>query len=665
MVAFPSWLRPCAAVVLVAGLLGLGSGCKRGSSGPAGTISATGFVTYTRTPIQYDQVTGQPLGYLPAQVFPARGVLVRAFQLSYSVDYTGALVPTWGLAGSAVTDINGQYSISGQVLSGYGTFLEVDSTFVLTTGNQSTVNVIADPAGIRSTVPAPHRPIYAYRLDAAGSLVTDAQLTTSQASVAVANGNFSLDFSLGASDGWAVTVPDWYKPGAVPYPGQTDPRLSVVTPYPAIGSRALAILDSVYYYAYWYGDPTPSQTRNGVLDLHYYPNITDPSRRSFVVYDPSMFYDAANDVNYSFDGTKYHYFGTLAAGPGADDAMDPGVIYPLLARNGLYGQGRITLFPYGQATPAGLLPSLAPDLAVVEGLADTMAANVLQSPWLTDITAAAGLVGRNISVAPAQKNAYSPGDLAAAGWAVTLRANGVAAPGTPAQWSVIVPSSMSVFFGLIYPYNIIRSDVGLVSVQLDVVNIYGQLSRLQENHPELPVNLSVLFPDQALLQLMIPYGIVWPGRANLPSFAVDWGVNPDSSLQALPSLTLSMADAQQVTNPDILHATPQTANVYLNTSQGEVVYAKLALNLARSYNFSITPSGALPAGAQIEVVVDGNYLEPYLFSTGQPASPYSLNLPGNPIDPLNPALHWFRIRVLSATVQQPDITLTVNLVRTS
>ena len=670
MAAVPSWLRPWAVMLVAAGMLGSVSGCKRGSGETAGTVSITGTVTYTRAPILYD-ANGSPTGLgdpaTAGVVTPARNVVVRAFQLFWDVDSSGSLVPTWRLAGSAATDLNGDYTISDSAYGGYATFVEVESVFQQQGGDASTVKVVGvpaglvanDPGGIRSALPEPSRPIYAYREDINGNPFTDP--TDNPGSLPVQHDDATVNFTLGASATWALTSPTWYVPGSTAQApvGTVD-----------VGSRVLAILDSVFYFTYYYGDPTPSQTPGGILDLHYYPGQTETPRRSYVVYNPDLFYNAATNVNTAFDGATLHYFGTLAGGPAVDDAYDPGVIYPLLARNFLFGQGKTSLFPYGQGTASFLLPNLAPDLAVVEGLGDALAANLLQTPFLTDLSAATALAPRDIRVLPAQNNIYTPTTVAAAGWQLNLTGQGVVGAGDPAVWKVLAPSNTWIFFSLIYPTITFQANAGPATIQTDIASFYTQVGRLQENHPEDPINLGNVFPDSVLIPLLAnPFDILWPGKDLWPLFADNWGVNPNSSLAALPGFTLSRAQAEAagaVPNPNVVNPVPAT--VYLNESQGEVHYAKLALTLDRAYALSFTTvpdlvSGTpLPPGAGIEVVVDGNVREPLVFNATQSAA-QTMVLRGNPTDTSNPAWHWVRIRLVSPdpSTTQPDIQVTVNL----
>lgn len=659
---FPSWLRSCAAMVFVAGVLGLGSGCHK-SGQPAGTVAVTGYVTFQRVPMLYDGTTGQPTGLGTATVTtPARGVVVRAFQLANDIGQDGITRQTWHLAASTVTDSNGSYAFSGNILSGYSTFVEVDSIYQESTGNQSIVEVIADPTGIGSALPQPKRPIYAYRLDSLGNPIPDPTTATPPAQIAV---NTIVNFVLTDQEPWVATLLNWYVPGVDPNHYQAPPTETV-----NLGSKVLGILDSAYVFAYWYGDPSPSLVHGGAFDLHYHPGLTESPRRSFVVYDRSL-------TPHAFDGTQRHYFGTLAGGgtvagvPAADDAWDQGVIFPMLARNFLFGQGKTALFPTGPNGP----DSEAPDLAVVDGLGDAMAATLLTTPWLTDTSSTAAAVpppSRDIRVIPAQPGIGSPATLAAAAWQLSLKANGFLTAGSYPTWQTGLanPGIMSRFFNLIQPYNYYTETHGPVVAPQDICSFYAQAGRLQEVGGA--VDLHLLFPDQVLGPVLQPYGMVWPRPAG-GTLATDWDSTtadpnlPGPLLTTLPPFTLSMANAVQIPNPQI--ATP--GPVFPNSSQGEVAFAKLAGTLDLHLQMSIASIPALPAGSAIEVVVDGTadgkavpaYLQPQTFLfTPASLGPVDFTLRGNPTDVYNPLWHWVRIRMISPATRQPDVQITVSLV---
>ena len=655
MVAFRSWLRMGAAVLLTAGLLGTGLGCRRGSSLASGTISLGGSLAYERQVLAYD-VTGTPAA-ATVQNLAARGVLVRAFQLFYETTQDGTLVPTWRLAGSAVTDINGAFSFGGTIYSGYNTFLEVTSVFQQTVGHGASVKVVADPAGIGSSRKEPDRPIYVYRVDLAGNPLTDP--TTNPEAITVAAGSLSLPIALTSSAVWAVSDPSWYLPGNVVSLTTGGATARKPTDTLALGSRALGILDAVYEFAYYYGDPTPSKVAGGVLDLHYWPGSAanpavpfDPRRRSYVVYDTAL-------TPLADDGTRMHYFGSLAGGPPlaggsvVDDAWDRGVLFPLLARNNLFGQARTTLRPTGTST----LPTLAPDLALVDGLGDAMAAALLRSPFLTDATAATARVARDIRPVPAVTGVGSPAALASLAWEVVLRANGIyVSPGTPDQWAGIDPGNAAALrlFALGVPTGAILPGSSTL-VQIDIASIFTQLGRLKEIDP------GGIFSDLQLYYLTLPYGIPWTHMSEWPPFSAAWGLAPDSTAAALPGFTLSMAQARTVPDPDPANT---TGLVYPNCSQGEVAYATLSLQLDEAYKLYLETVPALPAGAAIEVAVDGADRPPLLTST-RAGDAVTTVLRGNPDDTTKPAWHYLRFRLLDPAAVVPDVQVTVHLEKAS
>ena len=681
---FPSWLRPCAVTVFAAGVLGLGTACHK-SSEPSGTVAVSGYVTFTRVPMQYG-TDGKPTGLGAAgAASPARSVTVRVYQLNYNAGPDGIVRQTWRLAGTTATDSNGYYSFNGVVYAGYSTFVEVDSIFQVPSGNQSSLEIIADPAGIFDpTLAQPERPIYVYRLGVDGVQYPDPvalAATSSSNAVPKIYGDTSVYFNLTPGSTWATTVPGWNVPGSSADPGQPQSHPSE-TAVPA-GAQVLAILDTAYDFTYWYGDPTPSHGRGGAFDLHYYPGRTETPRRSFVVYDRSL-------TPLSWDGTQSHYFGSLSAGGtvagvvAPDDAWDPGVLYPMFARNFLFGQGKTALFPAGPDGP----DNEAPDVAVVDGLGDVMAATLLMTPWLTD-TSAAAFAPRDIRTIPAQPGIGSPRTLAALGWQLNLQGYGVVQPGdytstgTYQDWlaKIADPLVMVRFFNLIQPYNYYTEQHGAVYAPQDICSIYGQAGRLQEDKQSgEPVDIKQAFPDIDLgpvLTHFLGQGTVWP-RSGL-TLAADWdGTTANANLPAplltdLPPFTLSMAGAVQIPDPK----TGNAGMVFPNTSLGEVAFAKLAAYTDLNLRLSLTaetagtpPVPGLPPGASIEVVVDGSTdakfaptnLQPQAFLFPATQGYYDLTLRGNPTDPYNPLWHWVRVRIISPSTRQPDVSVTVSLV---
>jgi hypothetical protein len=694
MASRTSWLRICAGMILATGLLGLGSGCHSGSKDAAGTVKVNGIVTFTRLPVAYD-ATGAPTGSLGSTgvVSVARYVRVRAFQLYTEYDASGTATRTWRLAGTALTDTNGDYSIENTVQSGYPTFIELDSVFQQSGGHSSTVQVTADVINSTTlqsdgvtTVATPEldRPIYAYRLDGAGTVVTDPTTANPQ----VLNGDTTVNFQFSdPATPWVKTLGNWYQ--------QVTAALQAPTGTAALGSRALAILDSVYTFAYYYGDPTPSIVANGAMDLHYLPGQTESPRRSYMVYDTSLTPAAS-------DGTVLHYFGTLAGGAsgGADDAWDPGVIYPMLARNNIFGQGLTSLFPTGSTT---LLTTEAPELAVVDGLADVRAATLLQTPFLTDTTTVAGLVARDIrvSTAPATGTyvastaansaadnvpaANSPAVVAAVGWNLVEYGHGYQ-PGTatPAQWATFGANDLDRLFNLSYPW--IYQDGTKYKVRTDEVSLYGQLSRLQEPKDGGDIlDTPAIYSDSALYLLLAGHNIPWNTSTTWASNTTNWGTNPGFSAVGNPSssFALTMTDPvigdSLIPTPNITGAaatavsTPNTdGQVYSSLASGEVAFAALSLTLDATYTLTVTPQPALGSDAYLEVMVDGAIVPsttlptpqgPFVFSSTLPG-PYTLALTGNSLDATNPIWHFLRFRLVSTSAtatEQPNVNVAVSL----
>jgi len=230
---------------------------------------------------------------------------------------------------------------------------------------------------------------------------------------------------------------------------------------------------------------------------------------------------------------------------------------------------------------------------------------------------------------------------------------------------------MARLFNLAYPYVQTQGLNGVVTQRTDIISIYSQAGRLQEPQNSDPVDLAKIFTNLELFTQMNPFSLQWPLTPQAwPFIATGWNsgtyVTPGPVLPTLPSFTLSMARPRRSpTRP----SPTRSANVYPNCSQGEVAYAKLALNLDQSFQLSLATSPALPAGAAIEVLVDGAVTPPalpapqpqrFLFTAGN-LGPVTLPLVGNPKDFTNPTWHWIRFRMISPTVQQPDVLVTPTL----
>ena len=113
------------------------------------------------------------------------------------------------------------------------------------------------------------------------------------------------------------------------------------------------------------------------------------------------------------------------------------------------------------------------------------------------------------------------------------------------------------------------------------------------------------------------------------------------------------------------HSRHQAADTWLRRKLlatcplSELGFLRISTN-PKAYNLSMANAAALPAGAGVEVVLDGLIRDPKLFDSTHPG-PYRLVLRGNPSNPNIPAPHWVRVRVLSPSVQQPDLPVTLNL----
>ena len=122
-----------------------------------------------------------------------------------------------------------------------------------------------------------------------------------------------------------------------------------------------------------------------------------------------------------------------------------------------------------------------------------------------------------------------------------------------------------------------------------------------------------------------------------------------------------MAQARTVPDPDPANT---TGLVYPNCSQGEVAYATLSLQLDEAYKLYLETVPALPAGAAIEVAVDGADRPPLLTST-RAGDAVTTVLRGNPDDTTKPAWHYLRFRLLDPAAVVPDVQVTVHLEKAS
>jgi len=95
-------------------------------------------------------------------------------------------------------------------------------------------------------------------------------------------------------------------------------------------------------------------------------------------------------------------------------------------------------------------------------------------------------------------------------------------------------------------------------------------------------------------------------------------------------------------------------NLYPNFSKGEVFNARFTLKADKIYLLRVqTPSG-IPAGAEVEVIIGGVRYE---FAAG--TAPIRLPaLTGSSTTPVN---HQVQVRLLSPSIQQSDLPITLGL----
>jgi hypothetical protein len=551
---------------------------------------------------------------------PLRGVLVRAYQSTEETDASGNAVTVWKVAASTSTGTDGTYSLT--VTKDESTFVEVASSLTPSTG--SGVKVLA--TSISNTDPVGDRPFYCLRKGANGSSASGDQTPGS-----VIGANATVDFAVDLDKAWwvgplASTITKTVTTGATP---TTTWAPNVVLETTGTGSRVAAILDSVYHFSYYIGEPTPG----AMLYLHYVMNSADGGP-SYIEYDTE-----ANPVTKSTNS----YFGYIRGSASNDDAFDEGVIFPLLARNHMVAQGYTKLLPTSALPDRSDLQDLRPEMALMEGLSQGIAAVLLRSPYLADVTAGS-ISYRDVRATGLGKDAYSASNIAALTWKLYLTANSAA--DTPTAWANLTRTSLNRFFTVAAPLDS-NSRVK------DVGSIYSQLIRLQETKSSTDsVDLAAIFPDATLTTLLAPYGLTWPRPSTLPDpfvssdagYLANWGSDPNSLTKALPSFTLSMTNA---------HA--NSLGLYPNFSKDEVFTSRFLLTGDRIYNLSVLSVPAIPSGAQIQVTIGG---KEYLFEAGSEP----VRLPYLDGDSTTSVQQTLQVRLLSPNVKQSaDLQVTLKL----
>ena len=314
-------LQTLGATVLLA--VALACGGKGGGDSTASTVvNITGTVTYSRVPLSTD-ANGVPTGLKDPSVaanlksMPARGVTMRAYQQVEQSRPDGTKVQVWVVTRAAVTDSSGNYTL--MVNKDLPTMVEVLSSFA--GGDSIMINVVAEPGGINSDIPAPDRIRYALRKAADGTAPANNNIPRS-----VITSDAVVNFSVGLHDEWWLVNPSFSISNTeAPLIDQAvlETSLAGRTAGFGSGSRILGIGDTIATFVATYGAATPGRT----FDLHYWPGRSEP-RGSYVEYDTALFPQA-----YDASIGRFHYFGSLRGDDANDDAWDEGVIMPMLARN--------------------------------------------------------------------------------------------------------------------------------------------------------------------------------------------------------------------------------------------------------------------------------------------------------------------------------------------
>ncbi|MDP2875865.1 MAG: hypothetical protein Q8O00_06740, partial [Holophaga sp.] len=609
-----SWRYLAASAAL--GVISLALGC--GGKTPVAPVvtpkySVTGTVKYTRIPLLTDPTTGVPLGLEtdPAKFveLPSRGITVRALTGKSELDAGGNPVMVWSVAEGVLTDAFGNYTIS-DLDATLPVCIEVLGNMQATTGNP--VRLIA--ADIGTSVPIVDRPVYALRKGVDGSSPAGNPVPS-----ATLSANATVNFNVGVGTKWWLS--------------SASPSLvqSSVLETVGSGSRILGILDSAYSFASTYGEPTPGT----ILNLHYLAGSTWSfgTRPSFVEYDRTV-YPA------SFDGSSLLYCGAIRVEGGLDDTWNEAALFTLFARNQLVSQRFTGLLPTQALPDRTDLQDLSPEMAIIEGLAPTAAAVLLKSPYLVkDFTATPPSYQDVRVTAGLGSDAYSAGNISALAWEIALKCNTLPSPGVPTDWARLDPLASKRFF-LVAVLNDTTNN------PTDAVSIYSQIQRLKEVKSGTDtVDLLTIFTDPVITALLGPFNITWPRpTAGIEAgYLVDLGTDPDFVAKPFPAFTLSMANAHE-----------NRLGVFPNFSKGEVFRARFLLTKDRKYRLTVQTPGGIPVGAQIEVKIGGSAR---VFSSTV-SSVDDFTLTGN----TTAVYQSIQVRLLSPTVRQPDLPITLKLI---
>jgi len=678
--------------ILIATAVGCGGKNNNSSATAAPTFKISGKVTYDRVPM-VRTAAGLPAGLEtdPAKFElnkPARGIRVVLYKKVDVVDLAGATQTFYEVADSLGTATDGAYSFT--VEEGHDWMVEVQGTVFIPTSPAQTINLVADPAGMTSTVPALNRLHYCLRKAPDGTLPP----TTAGANLVVTStvkaDVSDLDFHVGLNDAWylADTSLDRsgsqglgpfsraYSPGVGTAGGYVQAGSLETTP---TGSRVLGILDTLYEFGTFGGITNSVITPDGagsIMDLHYRRGRSE-AQGTYLAWDRTLYpeaqiYDPVTgttrptgvSVAYDPQAGAYRYFGSIRGDASVnDDAWDQAPIMLLASRSwfyhqvGLYGWYRQPAF----RSPNRLLPletpllDTDPQLALMEGFPEAAVAIFLKNPYLADTTAT-GVTYKDIrdlsAVPAASRKVTCAAFMPALCWELALKASSLPSPGVAADWANLKPAALYYFFTLGVP-----ADVP------DTVTLYQQFKILQTptGSTTFP-DVSTIFTDAVIQDLLatnlgVPSGnIPWPRptSGSQSAFVANWGTIPNSSTTALAPFTLSMAGATQV------------GGVYPNLSSGEVGWAQFLLTGTQKYDLSVALSAPLTNG-QVEVTFlglstpDGQTVDTHLLSA---STPTPLRLMLRATTGVN-TTYRVRVRMLSPTTVQPDTTVTLSLVPVS
>ncbi len=687
-------------LALGAFLLTAAVGCGGKKSTPSGgtaTFTVSGKVTYDRIPLLHN-AAGVPTGLEtdPTKYElnkPARGIRVVLYKKVDVVDQAGATQTFFQQADALGTGTDGAYSFS---VSGDAEWMvEVQGAVLIGTSPSQTFNLVADPAGLASTVPTLNRLKYCLRKAPNGSVPPTTPGANLVATSAVTANITNLDFHIQENDPWfladtsvdrsgsngVTTFLRSYSPGVGTAGGYAHAGTLETLP---TGSRIPAILDALYEMGTYGATTALNISPDGpgsIVDLHYRRGHSEPGG-TYMAWDRTQYPEAQvwdpvsgtykpTGVNVGFDPQAgvYRYFGTIR-GDGAvnDDAWDQAQIMLLGARSWFFNQ--VTAFSwYRQPTfqaPHRLLPlglgvqNLDPQLAMMEGFPEAAVALLLKNPYLADTTATVTTYKdiRDLTAVPAASRKVSNAAfLTPLVWEIGLKASGLPTPGVAADWANLKPATLFYFFTLYVP-----------SDGVDTPNLYYQFKTLQtaSSSTTFP-DVSAIFTDTALQTLLgttlgVPPGnIPWPRptTGTDSTFVSNWGDTPNSSTTALAPFTLSMAGASLVNG------------TYPNLSSGEVRWAQFTITQNKIYDLSV----ALTSGGSPVSLVNGQVEVTFLgLSTpdGQSTDTWTLN--SSTTAPLRftpkaangvSTTYRVRLRMLSPVALQPDTTVTLSLVPAS